>query len=114
MLRGDPNPLAHLLLIGDVDLGEGRAKTGAHPGHRGDDAGVAATAAAIVGSKPSSRMTASFVAKWRKNVMWLTPAARTICSIVVASYPCSAKSRVAVSWRSARVRAALPVATTRC
>ena len=114
MLRGDPDPLAHLLLIGDVKVGKG----GAQPVHTrvtgGSAAGVAATAAAIVGSKPSSRTTASLVAKWRKNVMWLTPAVRTICSTVVASYPCSAKSRVAVSWSSARVRAALFVRTRIC
>jgi hypothetical protein len=48
-------------------------------------------------------MTSPFVPKYRKKVAVDTSALAAICSTVVSSNPCSAKSSRAESWMAARV-----------
>src|ERR1700722_1181645 len=48
-------------------------------------------------------MTSPFVPKYRKNVAVDTSALAAICSTVVSSKPCSAKSSRAASWIATRV-----------
>src|SRR6266540_6916539 len=50
-------------------------------------------------------MSSSLVPKYRKKVVRDRPASAAICSTVVLSKPCSAKSRNATSLTSARITA---------
>lgn len=59
----------------------------------GSPAGRLRSSASMRGSYSSVRTMSSLVAKYRKTVLGDTSAASAICSIVVASYPCSAISR---------------------
>ncbi len=69
--------------------------------------GCLAMAAAMTGSYGSSSSTFSLAAKWRKNVIGVTPAAAAICATVVASKPCRSNRSSAHSSSRCRVRSRL-------
>jgi hypothetical protein len=71
----------------------------------GTSSGTTASAARIVATSvsKSAQSTLAFVVKYRKKVRSLTPASAAICSMVVFSNPCSAKSVSAMPCSSCRL-----------